>query len=140
LRGHLAEASFALYQTEHHPAARVDWQATLGAGHHAVRGAQSLLRSCPRGCMVSCAAALVATSDAVAAGFGRAAADLHARRPPGTPAALPAPQWPTDLGTDLYHLADIQVWLADLHDDLLRMAAPAPDRRARLAALVPAVL
>ena len=47
--GMLADASYALYQTERHPTSRVDWQATLVAGHHAVRGAEALLRGCPTG-------------------------------------------------------------------------------------------
>jgi hypothetical protein len=92
---------------------------------------------CPGGCLISCASALASTADAVADGFTRAADDLRAHRPPALPAELPPQQWPTNLGADLYHLADIQVWLADLHDDLVRLAVPAPDRRARLAALTP---
>jgi hypothetical protein len=31
---------------------------------------------------------------------------------------LAAEDWPTDLGTDLYHLADLRVWLTSLGDDL----------------------
>jgi len=44
------------------------------------------------------------------------------------PDAPPA-DWPTDLGQDLYHLADLRVWLDDLRDDLGRIIAspqPAP--------------
>ena len=52
--GMLAEASYALYQTERHPPAAIDWQATLVAGHHAVRGAEALLRGCPTGCLLPC--------------------------------------------------------------------------------------
>jgi hypothetical protein len=35
----------------------------------------------------------------------------------------PAPEltWPTDLGPDLYHLADIRVWLDGLREDLGRV-------------------
>ncbi len=135
LRGHLAEASFALYQTERHRPSAVDWQATLGAGHHVVRGGQSLLRGCPHGCLISCAAPLSVISDTVATGFERAAVHLLAHRAPPTPPPLAPQQWPANLGADLYHLVDIQVWLADLYDDLVRMSAPEPDRRTRLAAL-----
>ncbi len=35
-QGQLAEASYALYQTERHEPSAVDWQATLNAGHDAV--------------------------------------------------------------------------------------------------------
>jgi len=45
LSGQLADASYALYQSERHPPASLDWQATLLAGHHAVRGAEALVRS-----------------------------------------------------------------------------------------------
>ena len=40
--GELASASWALYQTERHLPASIDWQATLLAGHHAVRGAEGV--------------------------------------------------------------------------------------------------
>jgi hypothetical protein len=39
LQGQLAEASYALYQTERHGPSTVDWQATLNTCHDAVRGA-----------------------------------------------------------------------------------------------------
>jgi hypothetical protein len=46
--------------------------------------------------------------------------------PPPPP---PAVEWPTDLGRDLYHLADLRVWLDGLRDDLGRIGGtrePAP--------------
>ena len=46
--GELVQASWALYQTERHPPPSVDWQATLLAGHHAVRGAEWLLTGSAR--------------------------------------------------------------------------------------------
>ena len=44
------------------------------------------------------------------------------------------------VGPDLYHLADIQVWLADLRDDLARMTSPEPDFRVNLDEYTPATL
>ena len=41
----------------------------------------------------------------------------------------PRGDWPTNLGTDLYHLADLHVWLDGLRDDLGRI--PATRRRVR---------
>jgi hypothetical protein len=129
MRGRLADASYALYQSERHPASRMDWQATLMAGHHAVRGAEALLRSCPTGRLLPCVALLSATADTVADGYERFAAGLRRRERAGLDglaAATRAEDWPTDLGTDLYHLADIRVWLSGLRDDLVRLAAPGP--------------
>jgi hypothetical protein len=123
----LAEASYALFQTERHAtsSATVDWQATMMAGHHAVRGAEALLRSCPTGRLLPCAGPLAASAATVADGYERFAAGLRrrARVALDEPARSPE-EWPTDLGVDLYHLADIRVWLGGLHDDLSRIAAP----------------
>jgi uncharacterized membrane protein YccC len=130
-RGRFAEASYALYQTERHQPARLDWQATLGTGYHAVHGAEALLRSCPSGRLLPCVVPLSATATAVADGYGRLAAGVLQRRPvtpDGYAAATVPEQWPTDLGADLYHLADIRVWLTGLGDDLVRIAAaPSPE-------------
>jgi hypothetical protein len=135
--GQLAEASYALYLTERHGTARVDWQATVGAGHHAVRGAEVLLRSCPSGCLVSCAEVLVATATAVADGYDAFATALPV---PGGPLPVPGPlapqPWPENLGTDLYHLVDIQTWLSGLNDDLIRICVPVAEQRPRLAVTV----
>ena len=110
--GELASASWALYQTEHHPAPSVDWQATLLAGHHAVRGAEWLLRECPTGRLLPCVQPLAAEADAVATRYERVADALLRRDHVGLAARSPVPprgDWPTDLGTDLYHLADLHV-------------------------------
>jgi uncharacterized membrane protein YccC len=126
--GRLAEASYALYQTERHHESRVDWQATLLAGHHAVRGAEALLRSCPTGRLLPCVTLLSATADAVADGYERFAVGLRRRQRvtlDDLTAATRADGWPTDLGADLYHLADIRVWLSSLSDDLVRVTGPA---------------
>ena len=123
-RGQLAEASYALYQTERHGPSTVDWQAILGAGRHALRGAEALLRTCPSGRLLTCAGQLDVASDSVALGYTAFADGLRRRVRAGVPApALNAEDWPTDLGTDLYHLADLRVWLASLGDDLQRIAS-----------------
>ncbi len=124
--GELASASWALYQTEHHPAPSVDWQATLLAGHHAVRGAEWLLRECPTGRLLPCVQPLAAEADAVAARYERVADALLRRDHVVLAAKSPVPSrgdWPTDLGADLYHLADLHVWLDGLRDDLGRIPA-----------------
>jgi len=123
----LAEATFALYQSERHPNSSVDWQATLVAGHHAVRGAEILLRSCPSGGLLPCATPLTASADDVAARYERVADGLRRRDRDVVRAPQPAAPdltWPTDLGESLYHLADLRVWLDGLRDDLGRIPAP----------------
>jgi uncharacterized membrane protein YccC len=119
LAGQLAEASFALYQSERHAAATVDWQATLIAGHHAVRGAEALVRSCPAGGLLPCVTELTEEAADTAGRYDRAADGL--RRRLGTGPAEPPPaavRWPTDLGQDLYIIADLRVWLDGLREDL----------------------
>ncbi|XVV09540.1 FUSC family protein [Actinoplanes sp. CA-131856] len=114
----LAEASFALYQSEHHPDSPVDWQATLLAGHHAVRGAEALVRSCPAGGLLPCDAQLTAAAEDVAGCFTRAASSLsRGEALPVVPPPVPVP-WPNDLGQDLYVIADLRVWLLGLRDDV----------------------
>ena len=122
--GELVSASWALYQTERHLPASVDWQATLLAGHHAVRGAEGVRRECPTGRLLPCVEALTVASDDVAARYDRVAGALARRdrsvltaRPPDPPRS----DWPTNLGADLYHLADLHVWLDGLRDDLARI-------------------
>ena len=126
--GQLAEASFALYQSEQHPAAAIDWQATLVAGHHAVRGAEALRRTLPAGGLEPCTSPLTTAADDVAGRYEHAAAALRRRdRDELVRASAPPPAitWPTDLGQDLYHLADLRVWLDGLRDDLDRVAGAA---------------
>ena len=124
--GMLADASFALYQSERHdPAAAVDWQATLVAGHHVVRGAEVLVKSCPAGGLLPCVGPLTATAWDVAQRYERAAEGLLAHdREFARLAAQPRPEpveWPTDLGQDLYVLADLRAWLDGLRDDIARV-------------------
>ena len=126
--GQLAEASYALYQSEQHGPTRLDWQATIAAGHHAVRGAEALLRLDADGGVLECAAPLSATAANVAARFDSVAEGLRAGRRPSHDAFPPSPAvaWPTHIGLALYHLADIRVWLDGLRDDLDRIV-DAPD-------------
>ena len=133
--GQLAEASYALYQSEQHPASRIDWQATLVAGHHAVRGAEALRRTLPMGGLEACTTPLTTAAEDVAARYEQTADALHRRdRDQLLRAAEPAPAitWRTDLGQELYHLADLRVWLDGLRDDLGRIAGtpelPGDDR------------
>lgn len=124
--GLLASASWAQYQTERHRAAVVDWQATLVAGQHTVSGAEILLRDCPTGRRLDGVAPLLVGAADVADCFARVADDLlrHDGRPPAPLPPRPPPMdWPTDLGHDLYHLADLRVWLDGLRDDLGRISA-----------------
>ncbi len=127
--GQLAEASYALYQSERHGPTRLDWQATIAAGHHAVRGAEALLRSGANGARLDCTAPLTATAADVASRFESVAEGLLAHRRPVHAAfpTAPAVTWPTHIGLALYHLADIRVWLDGLRDDLDRIVVDAPD-------------
>jgi hypothetical protein len=123
LSGQLADASFALYQSERHPSASVDWQATLLAGHHAVRGAEALVRSCPAGGLLPCVEPLTALAADVAGRYGDASAALAEHRKPPAPAPpLAGLVWPTDLGQDLYIIADLRTWLDGLREDLAAIA------------------
>jgi uncharacterized membrane protein YccC len=130
--GQLADASFALYQSEQHQAAVIDWQATLVAGYHAVRGSEVLLRSCPSGGLLPCVDPLTTSAADVAGRYEHVALGLltHDRDALTEPApAPPELTWPDDLGQDLYHLADLRAWLDGLRDDLSRIAGtpePAP--------------
>jgi uncharacterized membrane protein YccC len=132
--GRLADASYALYQTEHHTQPRIDWQATLVAGHHAVRGAEALTRDCPTGRLLPCVTPLTASAADVAERYERVAAALNARSGLAAAVHLPDPpvsDWPDDLGQDLYHVADLRVWLDGLRDDLSRILPdPAPSDEA----------
>jgi hypothetical protein len=127
--GLLADASWALYQSERHPADTLDWQATLVAGHHAVRGAEALLRECPTGRLLPCVGPLSIVAADVAGRYDRVAEALRlhdeaalTERPPPPPRV----DWPTDLGGDLYHLAELRVWLDGLRDDLGRITGVPP--------------
>jgi uncharacterized membrane protein YccC len=133
LDGQLDEASYALYQSERRTPASLDWQATLIAGHHAVRGAEVLIRSCPLGGLLACAGPLNTVAADVAARYDQAAAALLRDDPDfADRATLPPPEpvtWPTDLGQDLYIIADLRAWLEGLREDIARTTAqpePAP--------------
>ena len=132
----LADASYALYQTERHPSATIDWQATLVAGHHAVRGAEALLRGCPTGCLLACLAPLTTAAEDVARCYAQVGAGLLGRdgRATAPLPERPALDWPTDLGRELYALADLRVWLDGLREDLGRLTGEteSPDLRQRV--------
>ncbi len=125
--GLLADASYALYQSEHHMPGALDWQATLVAGHHAVRGAEVLVRACPAGGLLPCVAPLSASAVDVAGRYLQVAAGLLTRDRDAITSLPPVPppaEWPTDLGQDLYFVADLRVWIEGLRDDLGRIAEP----------------
>jgi hypothetical protein len=125
--GLLAEASYALYQSEHHEPGAVDWQSALVAGHHAVRGAEALVRACPTGTLLPCVDPLKTAAHDVAARYEQVGAGLLARDRAALTGPVPDPPaaaWPTDLGQDLYHLADLRVWLDGLREDLGRVVGP----------------
>jgi uncharacterized membrane protein YccC len=124
----LAEASYALFQSERRSTAatRLDWQAAMLAGHHTVRGAEGLLRSCPAGHLAACVRLLRTLSDSVAARYAEVGGELLHHIPVRIPAATPPPvSWPTDLGHALYHLADLRVGLEGVSDDLTRIGPAA---------------
>ncbi|MBM2621375.1 FUSC family protein [Actinoplanes sp. LDG1-06] len=134
--GQLAEASFALYQSERHPAATIDWQATLVAGHHAVRGAEALVKSCPAGGLLPCVTQLTTLAGSVAGCYDRSASALQRHETPPRPPSATSQQWPDDLGQDLYIIADLRVWLDGLREDLINVTGrpePGDDLRDRVA-------
>ncbi len=147
--GQLAEASFALYQSERQAerqserqalrrqTAVLDWQATLIAGHHAVRGSEALVRSCPAGGLLPCVEQLTALAADVATCYDHSAERLLQGGTPARPPERPAPTvWPDDLGQDLYIVADLRVWLDGLREDLGNITGrpePGGDLRDRVA-------
>ena len=137
--GQLAEASFALYQSERHQPGTLDWQATLVAGHHAVRGAEALIRSCPSGGVLPGVESLTRGATDVASRYEHVAVGLLTRSRDSLHEPAPEPpaaEWPTDLGQDLYHLADLRVWFDGLREDLGRIfGTPEPSPSADPAAL-----
>lgn len=137
LAGQLAEASFALYQSERPRPGVLDWQATLIAGHHAVRGAEALVRSCPAGGLLPCVSQLTMLAGSVATSYDRAGEQLLQFGTPVRPPEPPTPaSWPDDLGQDLYTVTDLRVWLDGLSEDLQNMTGrpePGDDLRNRVA-------
>ena len=102
-----------------------------------MRGAEALARDCPTGRLLPCVTPLTASADDVANRYERVAAALRTRSGVASAVDLPSPSdadWPTDLGQDLYHVADLRVWLDGLRDDLGRIvpAAVPPGAQAGL--------
>jgi hypothetical protein len=86
---------------------------------------EALIRSCPAGGLLPCADSLTTAAADVAARFEHAALALLTDDHDLLTATLPDPPvltWPTDLGADLYHFADLRVWLDGLRLDLTRPA------------------
>ncbi|MFD0745588.1 hypothetical protein ACFQ1L_30020 [Phytohabitans flavus] len=99
----------------------MDWPGALDAGHHAVGGADSLLRSSPPAEPLSCHRQLTGYADAVAGGYERLAAALRDPKPRCEPPPADPGGWPTDLGLDMYRLSDLRVWLDRLAEDLAQV-------------------
>ena len=130
--GMLAEASYALYQTERHPQPRPStgrprwWRATTPCA-----APRRSLRGCPTGLPAAVRGAADRrrrrTSPTATRRSGPVCSTATAGPPPRCP-QRPALDWPTDLGRELYPLADLRVWLDGLRDDLGRIAStPADD-------------
>ncbi|BCB91137.1 hypothetical protein Psuf_084500 [Phytohabitans suffuscus] len=114
-QGQLADASYTLYRGEGHRDRTVDWEAVLDAGADAAGGADAVLRASPAGRLPPATGPLAAYAGAVADGYGSLATALWDREP-APPDLGPADPggWPTRGGPDLYHLADLRVWLGGL--------------------------
>ncbi|GIH03925.1 hypothetical protein Rhe02_19920 [Rhizocola hellebori] len=121
----LANASYGMYQTERHAAAEstMDWQAVLAVGYHVVRGCEWLRDTYAPGALSSWRPLVTASASNVhdacdaaahAVGEGRAVRFPRVQVPP-----------PPD-----HQVADMQIWLAGVADDLTRLdTPPAPARR-----------
>jgi hypothetical protein len=81
----------------------------------------------PTGGLLACSDTLSAAAADVADRYERVADGVRRRDRAALNEPLPdlpSADWPTDLGQDLYHLADLRVWLDGLRDDLGRITAP----------------
>jgi hypothetical protein len=99
-----------------------------------------LIRSCPAGGLLACVGPLTATAWDVAQRYEQASEGLLrrdrdlTRRTAAVPRTGPA-RWPTDLGQDLYVIADLRAWLDGLRDDIGRIGGvpePAEGLRSRV--------
>ncbi|MDQ7908045.1 FUSC family protein [Phytohabitans sp. ZYX-F-186] len=130
-QGQLATASYAQYQTEPHGPSKVDWQATLNAGHDAIAGADAMLRSHPTGQRLPATGPLTAYADAIAGEYERFGMALRNRDGvPRDPVPADPGRWPNGSGPDLYQLADLRTWLTALAAALARITTPATPRAA----------
>lgn len=137
----LAETSYAQYQSERRNAqmARIDWQATLIAALEMVRGGDALLRRYPPGSLRACAgvgARLAAFAGRLRTAFLALGDELRVGR---LDAPVSPPDPPDDVldrlaaagadeltGPRAQHLVDVEVWLAGLTGDLVRIQSPRP--------------
>ena len=135
----LVDASYCQYHFERHdpPSRRVDWEASLGAGHHVVSGAESLLRRNPPGCLAGWPEAAALLRDS--AGRLRSAYDGLADQLAhgGIPGPRPAPAGCADeldrirplldeaaARPSARHLVEVDRWLVGLADSLARIRPP----------------
>jgi hypothetical protein len=73
------------------------------------------------GGLLRCVGPLTDVAADVAGRYHRAAGELrHAVPEPALPLPAP-PDWPTDLGQDLYVIADLRAWLEGLREDVDRI-------------------
>ena len=114
----LADASYGMYQTERHgaPESMVDWQAVTAAGHHIVRGSQLLRDTYDPGSLAPWRPLVNDSATNVGEACGVLANALYEGRDPRAAPVAVAP------ATD-NRVADVQIWLAGVADDLTRLSA-----------------
>ncbi|MET8307945.1 FUSC family protein [Micromonospora sp. NPDC005173] len=138
----LVDSSHCQYHSERHDPSsrRVDWDAVLGAGHHVMSGAESLLRRNPPGCLAGwppATALLRESAGELRSAYDDLADQVEHGRPSGP---VPTPPGCVDeldrirplLGevdsrSSVRHLVEADRWLASLADGLARIHPPAPD-------------
>jgi uncharacterized membrane protein YccC len=113
----LANASYGMFQTERHPAreSTVDWQAVMTAGYHIVRGSELLRDTYEPGALTPWRPLVTDSATNVCEACGVLASALDEDRDPHLPRAVVG-QSPN------HHVADMQVWLAGVADDLTRLS------------------
>ncbi|MGQ5263789.1 FUSC family protein [Micromonospora sp. ZYX-F-536] len=136
----LVDSSHSQYHSERHdqPSRRVDWDGVLGAGHHVMAGAESLLRRNPPGCLAGWAPAAGLLRES-ARELHSAYDDLADQIAHGLPSG-PVPTPPgcvdeldrirpllgdVDSRPSVRHLVEVDQWLAALADSLARIHPPA---------------
>jgi hypothetical protein len=112
----LANASYAMYQTERRAGSEstVDWQAVLAAGYHVTRGSELLRDTYQPGSLSAWRPLVTDSATNVYAACGDVAKALQERRDPRLPRAAVA-------AAPDNRVADVQVWLGGIADDLTRV-------------------